>query len=274
MLGASDPFKARHISQTQQDYATSSLALAKQITESNDLSSKAATTYATWVAAKLKEEEDRCQAIWQGSGPAAHQTDSESSSGVGNVQGIWEEVWKGVQKEIQRECVEKHLVEHAQRGALITTSPFSNETFAPLTPCIALDEAFHASDLPSVKQLYRLLTSVRKFTVFKNAFSTYIKVSSAGRSYDIWKFLDMPLDSHQAHSKEIISDPAKDATMVASLLNFKHILDSAVAAIYDFDPHAETAAMAPEMIVKEEKRRLVLENEIREGLKHGVETRG
>jgi cullin-4 len=61
--------------------------------------------------------------------------------------------------------------------------------------------------------------------------------------------------------------------MVASLLDFKHTLDAAVAAIYDFDPHAETAAMTPDMIVKEEKRRLVLENEEREGLKHGVETR-
>jgi hypothetical protein len=70
------------------------------------------------VAAKLKEEEDRCKAIWSGSGPAGHQTDSESSSGVGYVPGIWEEVWQGVQREIQRECIENHLVEHAQRGEL------------------------------------------------------------------------------------------------------------------------------------------------------------
>jgi hypothetical protein len=89
---------------------------------------------------------------------------------------------------------------------------------------------------------------------------------------DIRTILD-PSMIAQTRSTALISDPSKDATMVASLLDFKHTLDAAVAAIYDFDPHAETAAMTPDMIVKEEKRRLVLENEVREGLKHGVETR-
>jgi hypothetical protein len=61
--------------------------------------------------------------------------------------------------------------------------------------------------------------------------------------------------------------------MVASILEFKHQLDNAIEVIYDFDPKTEREMKSPEMVVKEEKRKLVLENEVREGLKFAVETR-
>ncbi len=58
--------------------------------------------------------------------------------------------------------------------------------------------------------------------------------------------------------------------MVASILDFKHQLDEAIRVLYDFDPRTETEIGK---VVKEEKRKLALENEVREGLKYGVETR-
>lgn len=225
VLSASDSYKAYHISRSQQDYASSSAALAAKISSPSSPEDRPATEFVKWIRSKLIEEEKRCKAIWSGSST----TDQEGSEGavVGHVQGIWEEVWKEVRKVIEKECIEEHVVEHIQR---------------------AVDETIEGKNPQDLKVLYELMTSVRKFTVFKNAFSQHIKTQST----------------------QIVADPAKDATMVASILDFKHQLDEAIRVLYDFDPRTETEIGK---VVKEEKRKLALENEVREGLKYGVETR-
>jgi hypothetical protein len=45
------------------------------------------------------------------------------------------------------------------------------------TIVIAVDETIEGKNPQDLKVLYELMTSVRKFTVFKNAFSKHIKVS-------------------------------------------------------------------------------------------------
>ncbi len=46
---------------------------------------------------------------------------------------------------------------------------------------IAVDETIEGKNPQDLKVLYELMTSVRKFTVFKNAFSQHIKVSESLR---------------------------------------------------------------------------------------------
>ncbi|KAJ9114492.1 hypothetical protein QFC20_001365 [Naganishia adeliensis] len=181
-----------------------------------------ATAFVRWCAEKMQETQGRAEYLFQ---PSAVNPDGSV------VQGKAKEAWKQVKEVLDGEVVEKLVVEVAGR---------------------ALTEAMDASDVQGLKQLYTLLSSVKKFTEFRKALAEHVK----------------------SHATALISNPENDTTMVPSLLTFKRFCDSSIASLYDpTDPANPAAFKTVQGETKEARRRLALEGEVRDGLKAGMETR-
>lgn len=121
-----------------------------------------------------------------------------------------------------------------------------------LFTCTALDEAMNASDAETLQKLYVLLDSDGAYKEFRKALSHHVR----------------------ERATKLISDPANDTKMVATLLDFKRFCESTVDALLTSEPSTlrnDDQLAGPSN--RETKRRNALQSEIRDGIKAGVETR-
>lgn len=117
----------------------------------------------------------------------------------------------------------------------------------------ALVEAMARSDAQTLRRLYLALINVRKFSEFKRLFSEHVA----------------------ARCKALIGDPANDAKMVGDLLAFKRFCEHSIDLLYahEEDISSDRTADGTQLSPVEQRRRLALEGEMRDGIRAGVETR-
>lgn len=117
----------------------------------------------------------------------------------------------------------------------------------------ALVEAMARSDAQTLRRLYLALINVRKFSDFKRLFSEHVA----------------------ARCKRLIGDPANDARMVGDLLTFKRFCEHSIDLLYAHQEDVSTDRTADGVRLSpvEQRRRLALEAEMRDGIRAGVETR-
>jgi len=106
----------------------------------------------------------------------------------------------------------------------------------------------NASDAETLQRLYTLLVGIGSFSEFRKALSRHVK----------------------DRATKLISDPANDATMIATLLQFKGFCETTVNALCGT---GEKGSAPADTSSKGVRRKLALETEIRDGIKAGVETR-
>lgn len=87
------------------------------------------------------------------------------------VQAKAKEAWKQVKEVLDKDVVEKLVVPVAGRGECL-----GKKLEMGANRVTALTEAMDASDVPALKRLYTLLSSVKKFTEFRKALSEHVKV--------------------------------------------------------------------------------------------------
>jgi hypothetical protein len=110
----------------------------------------------------------------------------------------------------------------------------------------------NASDAATLQKLYTLLISVKGFPDFRKALSRHVK----------------------DRATTLISDPANDATMIPTLLQFKGFCETTVETLCGtLSTKSEQGTIVVDTTSKDARRKLALESEIRDGIKAGVETR-